>query len=148
MLQVSQKEINQYAKLRLFRCDVIYPSIIISTFMYISKHTRLLRHVIVDKADLKLLVALLCQNPPDLSPLAVDFTEAPNLLCGPCVRDAFHIHLDYHAVDTVLGPARFEELICVKIRKLDDSRRPLSVMYHKRGPLSEISPPLRSNNEV
>ena len=93
-------------------------------------NTRLLRHVIVDKADLELLVALLCQNSPDLSPLAVDFTEAPNLLRGPCVRDAFHIHLDHHAVDTVLSPTRFEELIGVEIRKLDNSGRSLLVNGH------------------
>ena len=90
-------------------------------------NTRLLRHVIVDKADLKLFVALLCQNSPDLSPLAVDLTEAPNLLCGPRVRDALHIHLDYRTIDTVLSPARFEELICIKVRKLNDSGRPLLV---------------------
>lgn len=102
-------------------------------------NTRLLRHVIVDKADLELLVALLCHNFPDLSPLAVDFTEAPDLLCCPCVRDALHVHLDHHAVNTVLSPARFEEFICVEIRKLDDSGRPWSAMDI----MNEVAPDIR-----
>ena len=63
------------------------------------------RNVIIDNADLVLLAALLRQDFPDLPSLAIDFTHAPDLLCGPCVRDAFHQHLDNHAVDAVLCPA-------------------------------------------
>jgi len=79
-----------------------------------------------------LLAALLRQDFPDLPPLSVDLAHSPNLLCCPRVGDAFHQHFNHITIDAVLGPARLEELICIKVRKLDDSGRSSLVIYNTK----------------
>jgi hypothetical protein len=86
------------------------------------------RHVIIHNADFVLLLALLRKDFPDLPSLTLDLSHAPNLLSGPCVGYALHQHLDNVALDAILCPARLEELVCIKICKLDNSRKRSSAM--------------------
>lgn len=99
-------------------------------FVSISIHSCIIcsfRYVIIHNADLVLFVALLRQNFPDLPPLTVELSHTPDLLCCPCVRDAFHNHFDHISLDAVLGPSGLQEFICVEIRQLDNSARYVSV---------------------
>jgi hypothetical protein len=78
------------------------------------------------------LVSLLRQYLPDLPPLALDLSHAPDLLRSPRVSQTVDLHLNDIALDAILFPARFQVVVCIELGKLDDPRKKLSLLAQLR----------------
>jgi hypothetical protein len=60
------------------------------------------------------------QHLPDLPPLALDHSHAPDLLRSPRISQTVDLHLNDIALHTLLLPARLEVVVCIELGKLDD----------------------------